>query len=121
MRTQLMCSSSQGDQPFNITWMRDGHLIQVGQNRDSIGRKDGGNVVIGEETMGSDHTITINDYPPYSSILSIHNVTSKHNGNYTCLITNRAGTVDYTAFLSVAGSYNHSICISLNVTHLHFG
>ncbi len=39
-----------------------------------------------------------------NSILTIHNLTSRHNGNYTCEISNRGGTVDYTALLSVAGS-----------------
>lgn len=82
MRTQLMCSSSQGDQPFNITWLRDHQPINTAE----------------------DQTININEYAPFSSILTIHNLTSRHNGNYTCEISNRGGTVDYTALLSVAGS-----------------
>lgn len=81
MRTQLMCSSSQGDQPFNITWLLDRQTI-----------------------IQQENTININEYAPFSSILTIHNVTSRHNGNYTCEITNIAGTVDFTAVLSVAGS-----------------
>lgn len=81
MRTQLMCSSSQGDQPFNITWLLDRQTI-----------------------IQQENTININEYAPFSSILTIHNVTSRHNGNYTCEITNNAGTVDFTAVLSVAGS-----------------
>lgn len=84
MRTQLMCTSSQGDQPLNITWSKD-------------------------ERQLSDHledktTIEVNDYAIFSSILTIHNVTSAHNGNYTCQIANWAGTVGYTALLSVSGS-----------------
>lgn len=81
MRTQLMCSSSQGDQPFNITWLRDMKPIDV----------------------QTDKTININEYAPFSSILTIHNLTSWHNGNYTCEISNRGGIVEYTAILSVAG------------------
>lgn len=44
MRTQLMCSSSQGDQPFNITWLRDQHPINTAE----------------------DQTIDINEYAPFS-------------------------------------------------------
>lgn len=80
MRTQLMCSSSQGDQPLNITWLKDG-------------------VYIPPESQ----IININEYTAFSSILTIHNVSSVHNGNYTCQITNRAGTVDFMAALSVSG------------------
>lgn len=53
-----------------------------------------------------DNTIHINEYAPFSSILSIENLTSHHNGNYTCRISNHGGTVDHTAVLSVAGLYN---------------
>lgn len=52
-----------------------------------------------------DNTIHINEYAPFSSILSIENLTANHNGNYTCRISNLGGTVDHTAILSVAGSY----------------
>lgn len=75
-----MCSSSQGDQPFNITWFKDGVYIPI------------------ESSI-----ININEYTPFSSIITIHNVSSVHNGNYTCQITNRAGTVEYSAPLSVSG------------------
>lgn len=88
MRTQLMCSSSQGDQPFNITWLKDNNQI----NSNSI-------------------NININEYSQFSSILTIHNVSSLHNGNYTCQIRNRAGIVDYMAVLSVAGLYNNSMLL----------
>lgn len=84
MRTQLMCTSSQGDQPLNITWSKDDRQLS--------------------QQLEDKTTIDINDYAVFSSILTIHNVTSAHNGNYTCQITNRAGTVAYTAPLSVSGS-----------------
>lgn len=97
MRTQLMCSSSQGDQPFNITWLKDNNQI----NSNSI-------------------NININEYSQFSSILTIHNVSSQHNGNYTCQIRNRAGIVDYMAVLSVAGLYNNSMLLTnlSNYRHL---
>lgn len=84
MRTQLMCTSSQGDQPLNITWWKDDRQLS--------------------HPLEDQSSIEINDYAVFSSILTIHNVTSAHNGNYTCQITNRAGIVGYTALLSVSGS-----------------
>ncbi|KOX73570.1 Down syndrome cell adhesion molecule-like protein Dscam2 [Melipona quadrifasciata] len=78
MRTQLMCTTSQGDQPFNITWLMDDKPIQTGNN------------------------IQISDYPPFSSILTINNVSAKHSGNYTCQISNVAGLAEYSTSLSVA-------------------
>ncbi|KAK6619885.1 hypothetical protein RUM44_006285 [Polyplax serrata] len=76
MRTQVMCSVSQGDRPFTINWTKDDRSI------DASG-------------------ISISDFPPFSSILSIDNVTSGHTGNYTCQARNKAGQTQYTANLSV--------------------
>lgn len=97
MRVQTMCTSTQGDQPFNITWFRDSKALKSGEQTDS--------------TSGASHqrhhfderTIEINTIQSFSSILTIHNITSQHNGNYTCQISNPAGVLDYTVALSVSG------------------
>ncbi|XP_011055035.1 PREDICTED: LOW QUALITY PROTEIN: Down syndrome cell adhesion molecule-like protein Dscam2 [Acromyrmex echinatior] len=81
-RTQLMCTTSQGDQPFNITWLMDEKPIQVGS-----------------ETSNG---IQISDYPPFSSILTINSVSASHSGNYTCQISNVAGLAEHSTSLSVA-------------------
>lgn len=120
LRTQLMCSSSQGDQPFNITWLKDQRTIFTRNSNKPI---DGGNAPAPDNDFGIwkstsndqsqqyyvDNTIHINEYAPFSSILSIENLTSHHNGNYTCRISNQGGTVDHTAVLSVAGLYNKNV------------
>ena len=36
MRVQVMCTSAQGDQPFNITWYRDAKALRAGEQIDSI-------------------------------------------------------------------------------------
>lgn len=54
-------------------------------------------------------TINISEYAPFSSILTIHNLTINHNGNYTCQIKNPAGTVEYSAVLSVSGWYTPTV------------
>lgn len=113
LRTQLMCSSSQGDQPFNITWLKDQRIIFTRnsnkQHIDGMPSKDNEYGMWRASDLSSqyfvDNTIHINEYAPFSSILSIENLTSHHNGNYTCRVGNHGGTVEHTAVLSVAGSY----------------
>ncbi|XP_033213818.1 Down syndrome cell adhesion molecule-like protein Dscam2 [Belonocnema kinseyi] len=93
MRTQLMCTTSQGDQPFNITWLLDRNPIQVKENSD-----------VSSSQLPTSQEITniqISDYPPFSSILTISNVTAKHSGNYTCRISNIAGVTEHSTRLSV--------------------
>lgn len=99
-----MCSSSQGDQPFNITWLKDGVIIQSGGLESAI--LSSNESPKSASSKPPDPSLTINEYAPFSSILSIHNVTSRHNGNYTCRVTNRAGSVEYAATLSVSGKWS---------------
>lgn len=124
MRTHIMCSSSTGDHPFNITWLKN-HQIIYNSNLNSPHGAGARNQKLhagtsssgAEDTAGGMHsrkqensyfvdsTINISDYPPYSSILTIENLTSYDNGNYTCQISNHGGVVEHTAVLSVAGLY----------------
>ncbi|XP_066603211.1 cell adhesion molecule Dscam2-like isoform X2 [Prorops nasuta] len=94
MRTQLMCTTSQGDQPFNITWLMDDKPIQV---RVDDTATDQSNSAI-EANAG----IQISDYPPFSSILTINSVSARHSGNYTCQIRNVAGLAEHSTSLLVA-------------------
>lgn len=125
LRTQLMCSSSLGDQPFNITWLKDQRTIYTRNSNKLI---DAGSIPGSDSAFDMwkssapsehsqqyfvDNTIHINEYAPFSSILSIENLTSHHNGNYTCRISNQGGTVDHSAILSVAGLYKKKRTFSL--------
>lgn len=38
------------------------------------------------------------------NVLSIESVKADHSGNYSCVVSNRAGTVEFTAPLVVIGS-----------------
>nr|XP_031839913.1 Down syndrome cell adhesion molecule-like protein Dscam2 isoform X3 [Nomia melanderi] len=100
MRTQLMCSMSQGDRPFNVTWLMDNKPIQVrpGDGASSTSSSGGSNPAIVE----TGDNIQISYFPPFSSILTINNVSARHSGNYTCQISNVAGLAEYSASLSVA-------------------
>lgn len=130
MRTHIMCSSSTGDHPFNITWLKNHQIIYNSnlnsphgagaRNQKPSSSSTGDEDKIGgmhsrkrENSYSVDSTINISDYPPYSSILTIENLTSNDNGNYTCQISNHGGIVEHTAVLSVAGLYIfHSCCFS---------
>lgn len=102
-----MCTSTQGDQPFNITWYRDGKPLRIGEQivDSSASSFATFNSVVHRQQF-DERTIEINTIQALSSILTIHNITSQHNGNYTCQISNTAGSVDFTAVLSVSGKYN---------------
>lgn len=106
MRVQTMCTSTQGDQPFNITWYRDGKPLRIGEQIDPISSSSSSSFAtfnsINRQQF-DERTIEINTIQALSSILTIHNITSQHNGNYTCQISNTAGSVDFTAVLSVSG------------------
>lgn len=89
-----MCSSSQGDQPQNITWLKDQRIIITRnsnkQQVDGVPGSDGDYGMWKANDLSShyyiDNTIHINEYALFSSILSIENLTSSHNGNYSCRI-----------------------------------
>ncbi|GAB6022583.1 Down syndrome cell adhesion molecule-like protein 1 [Chamberlinius hualienensis] len=79
MRVQVMCAVRQGDLPINIRWFKNGQPL-----------------------LSSSHTgVTIRIFDGYTSSLSIQSVTPGHNGNYTCVASNAAATVNFTAPLSV--------------------
>ena len=99
MRVQTMCTSTQGDQPFNITWYRDSKALKSGEQADSAASYTSNH----HRHHFDERTIEINAIQSFSSILTIHNITSEHNGNYTCQISNPAGVVEYSVVLSVSG------------------
>lgn len=101
-RVQVMCTSSVGDHPFNITWYKDQKQLHGYQPQTKLQQQHH------HYHDFDDKTVEITDIPPFSSILAIHNISSHHNGNYTCRIANSAGSVEHSASLSVAGKYvNH--------------
>ncbi|XP_059481325.1 cell adhesion molecule Dscam2-like isoform X4 [Neocloeon triangulifer] len=77
LRTQVMCTTSQGDQPFVFSWLKDGRALQPGDGLEVI------------------------QFTSFSSILTIDSVRAHHSGNYSCQVQNAAATVEHTAALSV--------------------
>lgn len=92
----VQCTVSKGDYPLNITWNLNGNAIR--------------------ETDG----ILINRASKRVSTLSIDYVIESQAGNYTCVVTNSAATVSYTAKLAVNGTFlnNFVMHICLAFDHL---
>ncbi|KAI5709459.1 hypothetical protein M8J75_000409 [Diaphorina citri] len=74
---QVTCLVSEGDAPLQFSWQLSGQEIP----------KDGG--------------IEIQSLGRRGSNLMIEYAESKHGGNYTCSVSNTAGTVQYTTVLNV--------------------
>lgn len=80
MRTRTVCGVSQGDPPLTITWLKDGGILPP--------------------HLGANYTTL----DAYSSLLSIPSLTSSHSGDYTCVASNPAAELRYTAKLQVKGT-----------------
>ncbi|CAN7980654.1 unnamed protein product, partial [Ixodes pacificus] len=79
MRTRVYCNIARGDPPVSISWLRDGKPLK----------------------SGPDLEVRVLD--AFSVALAIEALSPSHNGNYTCLASNAAASVNYTAPLRVHG------------------
>lgn len=87
MRTRTVCGVSNGDQPLVVSWLKDG------------------------QPLTPDLGVNVSTLDPYSSLLSISSLDSRHSGDFTCVASNPASEVRYTAKLQVKG--NHPACLLL--------
>jgi Down syndrome cell adhesion molecule-like protein 1 len=80
MRTRIICGISKGDSPLRLVWLKDGEnlLPALGANTSSLDQ--------------------------YTSILSISSLSHLNSGEYTCVASNQASEVRYTASLQVKGN-----------------
>nr|CAD7427385.1 unnamed protein product [Timema monikensis] len=92
MRTRTVCGVSRGDPPLTIAWLKDGGSFSP-------------SLAVNVSTLDS-----------YSSLLSISSLASTHSGEYTCVASNPAAEVRYTAKLQVKGNDSH---LSLSLSSLH--
>uniref|UniRef100_T1J767 Down syndrome cell adhesion molecule n=1 Tax=Strigamia maritima TaxID=126957 RepID=T1J767_STRMM len=77
MLVRVSCVISRGDLPLNISWLKN------------------------DKQLPEDHSINVHNLDDYSSVLSIDPVTKKHDGNYTCIAKNMAGSDFLVASLIV--------------------
>lgn len=78
---QIMCVVTEGDPPFSIAWSFHGHNL-----------------------TSSNLQIRTSNIGDRTSLLMIPNVSYKHMGNYTCKVSNKAGSSSHTAILKVNGN-----------------
>lgn len=79
-RTSVTCVVSSGKPPFTFIWLKDG--LQI------------------EDT----ETLTIRNIDEYNSNLAISKLGPEHNGNYTCKVSNHAGSDAQSNVLLMKGN-----------------
>ncbi|GFX61412.1 titin [Trichonephila clavipes] len=79
-RTAVMCVVTDGDVPFEFKWFKDGKSLQSEEGHFSIQMLD-----------------------EFTSILTIKKLDSHSNGNYTCRVTNSAGSDEKSDVLVLRG------------------
>src|SRR5436309_546343 len=89
MRAHITCAVSQGDSPLKFVWLKDKY-----------------------NTTATLDGVSIRQYDSHTSSLSIESVTSRHSGNYTCVVSNIAATVSYAAQLLVQGKQENIHLVS---------
>jgi hypothetical protein len=85
------CTITKGDQPLEIWWTLTDSDYGIDRNLST-----GEGVVI----MRNSQKL---------SVLNIDSASAKHRGNYTCFASNRAGTIQHSAFLSINGDCTNFI------------
>lgn len=92
MRTRTVCGVSRGDPPLVVSWLKDGQPLTP--------------------ALG----VNVSALDPYSSLLSISSLAQQHSGDFTCVASNPAAEVRYTAKLQVKGNNRHSLLPSSSNT-----
>lgn len=93
-RTFVACSVIDGDPPFRFTWLKDGKEIS--------------------ET----DIYSIKMVDEFTSTLSLSNLSAHSNGNYTCRVSNAAGSDEKHDYLLMKGKYIYAYT---SICHFIFG
>lgn len=80
-RVSLTCSVTKGDLPLTISWRKDGRI------------------------MNPSHHVSITAVDQFTSILAIEKLSSDHNGNYSCVVSNMVAEVSHSHPLVVNGNW----------------
>lgn len=81
MRGSLICSVAEGQSPFEFTWYKDGRSID-----------------------DDDRVISTRIVDDYTSTLAINKLDASSNGNYSCRVSNSAGTDEWYTVLKLNGT-----------------
>ncbi|GFX61415.1 down syndrome cell adhesion molecule-like protein 1 homolog [Trichonephila clavipes] len=80
IRTMVMCGIVEGDLPFEFKWFKDGNPLSPEKGH-----------------------ISIEPFNEFTSILTIERLNANSNGNYTCRVTNSAGSDEKSDALTMKG------------------
>lgn len=83
MRSAVSCQVLAGNLPLTFAWDRNGAAID------------------NYNSNGNDEDVTVRSGDEYSSTLVIERLDFRHRGNYTCTVSNPAGSSSHTAELTV--------------------
>ncbi|XP_037554585.1 Down syndrome cell adhesion molecule homolog isoform X1 [Dermacentor silvarum] len=84
-RLRITCSVTQGDSPLSFAWLKDDAELTAPSSSSSAEGAD-------------DHPVSL-DAGPESSVLVLKRLGVDDIGNYTCVVSNAAGTDKFQAFL----------------------
>ncbi|KAH7936604.1 hypothetical protein HPB49_001639 [Dermacentor silvarum] len=74
--TSVTCTTTAGDEPFKYIWLKDGLVVQPGDNVKVV-------------------------TSPEFSVFKIDKLTLENAGNYTCVVSNAGGTVSHASTLEI--------------------
>lgn len=80
-RTSVMCAIVDGDPPFHFMWLKDG------------------------KELTESSSLNIHRIDEYTSKIDITNLGPEHNGNYTCRVSNTAGSDQHSEMLLMRSNY----------------
>ncbi|GFR28228.1 titin [Trichonephila clavata] len=80
LRIMVMCGIMDGDGPFDFRWLKDG-----------------------EPLLSQKGHFSIESFNDFTSILTIEHLNALSNGNYTCRVTNLAGSDEKSDVLTMKG------------------
>ncbi|GFX61408.1 ig-like domain-containing protein [Trichonephila clavipes] len=82
MRASVQCAVVSGNPPFEFAWFKD------------------------DQKLTEVHGVSIRKFDDFTSNLVIAKVEADSNGNYTCKVSNSAGSDQKAAVLSVKGIHS---------------
>lgn len=83
----VQCSAVKGDSPLSLRWAFQSRPLSPDTQAQSV------------------TGLTVSGLGDRISVLSIQSVSAAHNGEYTCTAENAAGVANYTATLTVNGTF----------------
>lgn len=114
-RAQVTCAVSSGDMPIVFSWKKNDHSIPANLQvclvvQQSVIMLDNFRQFIPYISCGFGFVQISVKGDEFFSMLVFKDISSKHNGRYTCFASNTAATMNFTSELLVRGESRKCIC-----------